>query len=500
MAFYYFPSGEQLPFLTSKLGTMLQDLERPLPPPSPAAIPSTGSKTACQSDATPSASLPDRSDLIYPVPEAKHLSPASSHRRANTEIISRHPRLPVRQLFANQSTTLEDCPAERTAGGKLGERAKLLSDWFQGKSVPVNFGLSRQPSAQGPTDMDDSVHRSSHDLDSPSASLTPAQKRMTSPSPLKQVTASNSFSFFGLKRQGERKEKLPEPADDELLNLDVTAALFPPGSSDLNDQGAFDTLRNNADNIVRQLQGAYKQRTFALYEAMADKDETQEELEETKTLMAHLKTQLDGMAERVFQQDKAIKSMAEDLEQERQLRQKENEAHCHFVVKPADDDTNSDLGGELRAPTTNFKRASNCTLASDSGFESGDESIADSVFSRESIGSPRSTITAPSPNLSQIALPTPTSAPMMPAQKDRNPIATPRSHQSAYDRVLKGIASSGLTRSRKGNISNCTNCHGVPASEAWGALGVLKDENKGLKVRVGELEMVIDDCLSVVGP
>jgi hypothetical protein len=31
-------------------------------------------------------------------------------------------------------------------------------------------------------------------------------------------------------------------------------------------------------------------------------------------------------------------------------------------------------------------------------------------------------------------------------------------------------------------------------------MGVLKEENKGLKSRLGELEMVIDDCLSLVGP
>jgi hypothetical protein len=31
-------------------------------------------------------------------------------------------------------------------------------------------------------------------------------------------------------------------------------------------------------------------------------------------------------------------------------------------------------------------------------------------------------------------------------------------------------------------------------------MGVLKDENRGLKTRLGELEVVIDDCLGLVGP
>jgi hypothetical protein len=487
----------------------MQDLERPLPPPSPAAIPSIESKDTrpafngrSQPDEnTPTTSLPDGAGLISALPEAKLLS-HSSHRRANTEIIPRQQRLPVRHLFADQSKTLEDVenkdsPAENTARGKLGERAKLLSDWFQGKSEPVNFGLSRQPSAREPAGMENTGKRS------PSASLTRAEKRMTPPSPLKQVTTANSFSFFGLKRQGDSKEELPEPADDEFLNLDITAALFPPGSGGQSDQDAFDALRRNADTTIRRLQAAYKQRTFALHEVMADKNEKQEELEETKTRTSHLKIQLDGMAEKVLQQDKAMKAMAEELEQERQLRQRESESRRHsmMLVKAADDDTNSDLGGELRAPTRSLKRASNCTLASDSGCESGDESVADSVFShRDGIGSPRSTITVPSPNVSQIALSPPTSTPMMPAQKDNKPAPAPPQHQSAYDRVLKGLASSGLTKPLKGSTSGCANCYGVPASEAWSVMGVLKDENRGLKGRLGELEVVIDDCLNVVGP
>lgn len=470
---------------------MLQDFEGPLPAPSPAAISSVEGKTTgpvCNDSRQPepATSFPDGSDLISPLPEAKVVSQPSSHRRANTEIIPRQARLPVRQLFADQSRTLEDLenkgsPPENTARGKLGERAKLLSDWFQGKSEPVNFSLTRQPSTRA-------MDNSEKELNS----LT----RLTPPSPLKQVSTPNTFSFFGLKRQGESREELPEPADDELLNLDITAALFPPGSSGLNDQETFSALRNNADTIIRRLQAAYKHRTFALHEAMADKTEKQEELEETKTRMEHLKMQLDGMAEKVLQQDKAMKAMAEELEQERQLRQRESEAHRHSVmlVKSADDDTSSDLGTELRAPNRSLKRASNCTLTSDSGWESGDESIADSVFSqRDGIGSPRSTITVPSPNMSQATLSTPTSTPI-PTQKDTKTPAAMR--PSAYDRVLKGLASTGLTKSR--DTSDCANCHGVPASEAWSVMGVLKDENKGLKVRLGELEVVIDECLDVV--
>lgn len=453
----------------------------------------------------PTTSLPDASNLLAPLPEAKLVS-HSSHRRAHTEVIPREFCLPSKQLFAEQSKTLEDIvnkdsPAENTTRNKFGDRARLLSDWFQGKSEPVNWGVVRQPSRESVTmasSQGNTVEKgNSRELNSP-VTMTRAEKRMTPPSPLKQVTTANRFSFFGLKRTDDSKQELPEPADDEFLSLDITAALFPRGSSDLNDHEAFNALKNNAENLTRRLQAAYKQRTFALHEAMADKSEKQEELEETKTRMGNLKLQLDGMAEKVLQQDKAMKAMVEELEQEKQLR-RDDEARHHSImlIKSSEDDSN-DLGTDLRTPKRNLKRASNCTL--DSGFESGDESLADSVFSRDGLGSPVSTITVPSPSPSQITLSPPTSTPMIPAPKESKPAAAPPARQSAYDRVLKGLASTGLASSLKGNSSKCTICYGVPASEAWGVMGVLKDENKGLKERLGELEMVVDDCLSLVGP
>lgn len=435
-------------------------------------------------------------------------SSSSSHRRANTEIISR-PTLPSKQqLFMDQAKTVEDldttynntnAPSQTLAKKRLEVGAKRLSDWFQGKSEPASM---RQPTDPDATPVANAQPFNTLDSPSVSPSTTRAQKRMTPPSPLKQVTTPNRFSFFGMKRQEETKLELPEPAEDELLNLDVDAALFPPGSDDLRDQEAFDALRNNAGTMIRRLQAAYKQRTFALHEANADKNEKQDELEDTRTRVGNLKAQLDGMAEKVQQQEQAIKAMAEELEIEKQLRQREEESRRHSVmlVKPAEDDATSDSGAESTRPTRNSKRAS--TITSDSGFESGDESCADSVFSRrDGVGSPTSTV-ALSPNISQVALSPPTSSSLQPNRKEPKPASTPQPSQhpqrsSAYDRVIKGLAST--TSSWMGNNSKCTICRGVPSSEAWSVLGVLKEENRGLKTRLGELEMVIDDCLGLVG-
>ncbi|KAL5337175.1 hypothetical protein BJX70DRAFT_252732 [Aspergillus crustosus] len=464
---------------------------------------------------TPTPALTSSSRTPSPPSQDQFIQHTSFHRRANTEIIRvRDPRPASGQLFGNQSQSFEDLDytrirpnplSENTTRKKLEVGAKLLTDLFQGKSEQVNLGIlhrsdDRKSVEMQPTIMDGSSSEESYTPSYTTSNFTSrSQKRMTAPSPLKQVTSTNPLSFFGLRRQGEARLGLPEPAEDELLNLDVGAALFPPGSNNLDDQEAFNALRNNAETIIKRLQAAYKQRTFALHEVINEKTEKQEELEETKTRIGHLKIQLDGMAEKVLQQEKAMKAMAEELEQERQMRRKEEEARRSvMLVKPStDDESVSDIALELQAPKWNLKRQSNGTLPSDSGFESGDESLAESVFSRrEGVESPASTV-APTPNISQIALPSPPSAALQPSQKELK--ITPPVRQSTYDRVWKGLASSGITSAWAGNSSRCRICYGVPSSEAWSVMGILKEENKGLKSRLGELEMVIDDCLSLVG-
>ncbi|KAH1932720.1 hypothetical protein KXV48_007054 [Aspergillus fumigatus] len=440
-------------------------------------------------------------DTLTPLPERNRLTSAHtpSHRRANTEIIRRQPHLSVKQLFADQPKTYEDLvDGDRSSSSALENStrktlevgAKLLSGWFQGKSEPVNLTMVPQ-----------SAHQDALGLAPSGAFLNRASKRASSP--LKQVTSTNPFNFFAFKRQGEGRPQLPEPADDEILNMDITAALFPPESLDLDGQEAFSALRTNADNLLRRLQAAYKERTFALHEALADKNEKQEELEETRTRVGHLKVQLDGMAEKVLQQEKAMKAMAEELEQERQLRRREDDARRRSVmlVRSSDEESLSDVGAELQTPKRSLKRASNGTYTSDSGFDSGDESLAESIFSRrDGLESPTSTI-PPSPNISQIALSVPTSTPIQPSAKELKPAQAPPVRQSTYDRVLKGLASTGITSSWMGHTSTskCNICHGIPASEAWGVLGVIKEENRGLKLRLSELELVVDDCLSLVG-
>ncbi|KAJ5182860.1 hypothetical protein N7492_000476 [Penicillium capsulatum] len=414
-----------------------------------------------------------------------------SHRRANTEYIARPPIFEEDLEDRSHREALPDRPTPSWTGTfpkkKLEARARVLSEWFQGRSDPVNLGIN----------VGSDNHPDTIAMDTPRAAASTTHMRKQS------TPAASRFSFFGLRKQTEQRASPPEPADDEFLNLDINAALAMPASNATGDE-ALDTLREQASSVLQRMQEAYKQRTFVMHQALADRNEKQEELEETRARVDHLKTQLDGMAAKVLDQEKAMQAMAQELEQERRLRQQEESRNRSGTRRThaADDDVPSLV---LQTPHRGSKRASHGTLTSDSGFESGDESVADSVFSqREGVESPTSTLTAPSPNLSQVALSTPAVAPTPTPTIQKNLITvtgTPTpTRSSTYDRVMKGLASTRLGSSFVGNSNQCGNCHGVPASEAWSVMGVLKDENRGLKTRLGELELVIDDCIGLVGP
>ncbi|KAJ5381580.1 uncharacterized protein N7496_004008 [Penicillium cataractarum] len=412
-----------------------------------------------------------------------------SHRRSNTEYIARPP---IFEDSVYDSTSSNHLSKNRAAPAwtdtfpkkKLEARARILSDWFQGKSESGDSGHSMRP-----------------DSHPNGAGMEASRVRAGSPSHMRKNSAPGTgrFSFFGLRRPAEQRLDFPEPADDEFLNLDISAALSTP-DSDLSSDEALDSLRDQATTVLQRMQEAYKQRTFAMHQVLADRNEKHEELEETRARVDHLKMQLDGMAAKVLDQEKAMKAMAEELEQERHLRQREESCSRSRTMRtiPPEDEIPSLV---LQTPHRGGKRTSHGTFTSDSGFESGDESVADSVFShKEIVESPTSTLTAPSPSLSQVALSAPSSLPTI----QKNLVAATTNpapaRSSTYERVIKGIASTRLGSSFVGNANNCNICHGIPASEAWSVMGVLKDENRGLKTRLGELELVIDDCLGLVGP
>jgi hypothetical protein len=71
--------------------------------------------------------------------------------------------------------------------------------------------------------------------------------------------------------------------------------------------------------------------------------------------------------------------------------------------------------------------------------------------------------------------------------------ATPKQkggqQMNAFQKILKGIS---------GEEAGCRNCKGQDASVAWDTVGLLRDENRHLKTRVGELEVAVEGALDLV--
>lgn len=493
--------------------------------------------------------------VTYCPPKSEDHSPVHypSHRRSKTEFHplprvgsthTRHESIshPPSATKVGPEGTKSCCASNPSPNQSKSERSgNFFSGLFQGESTSFKFGLVPPAYVEAAENRRNRLATDFTQM-AQSVSSLPASKlhkRMTVPSPLKQVTSSNRFSFFGSKTQETEQLGLPEPADDKYLNLDVNAALFPQGSTDLPTPEAIKTLQNNAETLIRELQMAYKSRTFALHEAIAEKTTQEEELEETRCRFQNIKSQLDGMAGKVLEQDKTMQTLMSELSDERQKRQQEEEVRRRTVVltKPSSEQLVDEDGQFTRRHS---KRSSDITFTSDSGFESGDESTAESIFSKKMDGTASSSATirtsrAPSPDSAAHVQPAsppspadgqaeltspkspapstlsistaPSTPPVQTSQPNRSsqpaqPV--PTSKPSTYDRVMKGLSSTSfggafMNSNKFSTTTKCTNCYGATASDAWSVVSIMREENRGLKNRIADLEAAVEECITLVG-
>ena len=278
---------------------------------------------------------------------------------------------------------------------------------------------------------------------------------------------ASRFSFFNSKMSLSKPTSLRDDySHDELAECDINSALFPEGMPDPSSPTAFKTLHLNAEALLTRLQIAYKERAIALKDTLAEKDALNEETQGAQTRTRHLKMQLDAMAEQMAEQDKAMMAMVDELAQEKLARREEEEARKRSIRLVEREFTPSQRSRPRRS------------TVSDSGFESEDESSVESVFSRRD--------GTHSPTMSMSSVSTDNSPEIFHA---REVVYSPT--QAARLRIPANAA--------KPVQQPCTNCHGVRPSDAWPIVGVLKEENQGLKQRIGELEGALEGCLSIVG-
>lgn len=320
-----------------------------------------------------------------------------------------------------------------------------------------------------------------------------------SPSP---AGSSSRFNFFtaSVFKGAAPTTPVAVPHDDELMNLDIESSLFPngPGSQAFS-PAAYKNLQQTATGLLQRYQSAYQQRTIAYHELKAERGAQDEEKEEAETKMHHLKMQLEDMARKAADQEAAMQSLMEELNREKKLR---SEEHHHLrganLLSPSEGSSVSeDLGAEEDQQRRLWRRSLG-TVRSEAGFDTDDESIEEaSVFSRSRSPTIATTITdisptePPTPHLKTPSL-IASRAPRLPPPTT---IPAPKPQMNTFQKLFKGI--SGDASNHVKVVSSCQNCEGQHASVAWDTVSLLKDENRGLKDRVGELETAVEGALDV---
>ncbi|CAM1502988.1 Fc.00g077640.m01.CDS01 [Cosmosporella sp. VM-42] len=349
-----------------------------------------------------------------------------------------------------------------------------------------SFGSASISGSQGPTRW-----TASAPMRSRSASTTP---KLPSTSP------SSRFAFFtssmsALKELTSPPVPVPQN-DDELMYLDIDAALFPAGPNDGStfSPAAYKNLQMTASGLLSKYQIAFQQRTIEFRELKADQDAQREETDEAETRVQHLKMQLEEISRTAAQRERAIEYCLNELALEKQTRMdlEQRLAQEKAMAPSGESVTSEDLGAEEDQNKRDWRKSGETSKSE----ETDEESIGDaSVFSR----SRSPTI---STNMSEIS-PSPIDAPPQVPPKPST-LDLPRQPRSSnppmttFQKLFKGP--SGEPHREDGRSSNtCRNCHrGQDASMAWDTVNLLKDENKGLKIRIEELETAVEGALDAV--
>ncbi|KAL2201028.1 hypothetical protein P885DRAFT_56445 [Corynascus similis CBS 632.67] len=413
--------------------------------------------------------------------------------------------------------------------------------WLSGSAVAANaLGLSHQPGTSKDTSTPTVTPNrngrttgpgsTTSDAPSPrSATATTAASRfMSALSSRFNPTTPTSSTSIPYAIPGEQQQ------EDELCTLDIEAALFPSSPSSLSPSAAprdpfspsaFKNLHMNAAGLLGKMQAAYRAQAAALRDLRAERAAERDELDEAVTRTAHLKMQLEGMARKAAEQDAVVRQLEEELERERKARAK---AEAELAATAATSSrviseregapsmVSEDLGVEEERRRRRRRRRQKenprdegekeeegTTTTTTSTDDENESAESESVFSR--CRSPPLSLQSPL----QAHTSSTTSASVGPSMprgvvggsgtpngKDAGGSmnATPRQKagpqpMGAFQKILKGIS---------GETVGCSNCKGQDASVAWDTVGLLRDENRHLKNRVGELEVAVEGALDLV--
>ncbi|KAF9694856.1 hypothetical protein EKO04_006861 [Ascochyta lentis] len=374
--------------------------------------------------------------------------------------------------------------------------------WFNGSSAPVKLGIQQQDEdtvSESGSEIDSEFYSSDSESEGEqdeeanntmnifnrkpthtrAASETPARsEQMATPTkPQHQSPASSRFAWL-LSTQKNAAVPSPTPAptyhnaDDELLNLNISQALFPHGPVDPLAPSSFNDLLANAEALLSRYQKSYRQLSTALVDAHSEQSAQDDELDEAETRARHLKMQLETMAAKATEQDEQMRTLMEDLAFERHARQEEEAARKRSLAL-----IRSQPQCNCQDTPRRRNRISNSELSIDSGFESDAETDAASLFSRNCLS---------------------------PTGTDRSSILEAEADATPKNKKVQSLQRSGTyDKPRGGSVSvqswGCANCEGGSQASVWGRLSKEREENRVLRHRMEALEEAVEGALDVVG-
>ncbi|KAL9941264.1 hypothetical protein ACHAO5_009173, partial [Verticillium nonalfalfae] len=316
------------------------------------------------------------------------------------------------------------------------------------------------------------------EMDNPSS--TPSKSLRNNMTPLNTNASTNtsrfafiSSSFSALTKSATSPTRKAKH-DDELLNMNIHDALFPPsaspaGSRDAFSPASFKNLEMTAVALLTKFQHAYESQSAALREMEVERDTQAEEVEEADTRTKHLKLQLENMALQAAEREKEMQALMAALEREKA-------ANRSGLASDSATITSEDLGAEDDQKRRLWRKS----MTEDTDEESvGD---APSVFSRSR-----------SPTLAAHPLGLDAQQPSNKNASSRNSMQS-QPQISAFQKLMRGFGDAAVGQAG----AACQRCQGQDERAAWDTASLLRDENRGLKIRVAELETCVDAALDAV--
>ncbi|KAI4198967.1 MAG: hypothetical protein LQ350_004948 [Teloschistes chrysophthalmus] len=353
-----------------------------------------------------------------------------------------------------------------------------FADWFSGESDPISFNLVPSPTKE----RSDPVKEMALPV---VVECTSTCEEKTAVPNLPKPPIMSRFSFFGSRPSVAKTPLTLADVDDEWLKLDVKSALSPHGPADPFSPSSFKNLQQNAEGLLSRFHGAYKDRSVALHDAIAEKETQAEELQGAQMRTKHLKQQLDEMTAKLAEQDKAMMDLVDQLAQEKQARREAEDARRQACNANAlGDDVNRRPNGLRDARHDETSSKSRTSTASEMSLESTD-SAADSLFDRRGSTSPTMSMSS----VSTMNSPEIQHQPSLPSARYQTP-NNARTTTKMADSPFHPPQQPAGKNNNKGS-------HGRD-SEAWCLVEMLKLENTGLKTRLSQLESTVADCLDMV--